>query len=478
MHDFVLKLFDYANLIILLYFIVANVVYTLLMVISLYSVTLHAKFAGHYGHDDIVNSPVAPPIALIIPAFNEEDGIVGTVMSVLELNYPEKEIIVVDDGSTDNTLRKLINTFQLQPMSLVYRPVLKATEPHSFYHNPNRPELLVVCKDNGGKPDAVNVGINLARSPYFCTVDADSIIERDALLRLIAPVFHSSDNVIVSGGIVRISNGCHIVNGKVKEIDMPATWIERCQIVEYLRTFLFGRPAWSFMGATFITSGAFCMLHRETVVLAGGFSRDTVTEDIDIIATMHEFLRKKKWKYRMVFTTDPVCWTECPRTIDMLKRQRRRWQMGLMQTVMKHNHMIFNPRYRMLGMLSMPFHAYIEAIGCLVESAGMILVPFSFLVGAMPLSLFLLIVFLAIGYGTLLSVGSVLLQETTLRRYPYPRHIVTLVVYAVLENLGYRQMVTFFRAQGVMRYILGTRGWEVVTKSGVSMTKTEKAAQP
>jgi cellulose synthase/poly-beta-1,6-N-acetylglucosamine synthase-like glycosyltransferase len=474
MHDFTLKIFDYANAVILLYFIAANLVYTLLMVISLYSVTLHAKFAGHYGHEDIANSSVAPPIALIIPAFNEEGSIVATVMSVLELNYPEKEIIVVDDGSTDNTLTELIETFQLQPMSLVYRPVLPGKAPYSFHHNPDRPGLLVVCKENGGKPDAVNVGINLARSPYFCTVDADSLIERDALLRLIAPIFHSSVNTIVSGGIVRISNGCQVVNGTVKEIDLPPSWIERCQIVEYMRTFLFGRPAWSFMGATFITSGAFCMLHRETVILAGGFSKDTVTEDIDIIATMHEYLRKKKWKYRMVFTTDPVCWTECPRTIDMLKRQRRRWQMGLMQTVMKHNHMIFNPRYGMLGMLSMPFHAYIEAIGCLVESFGLALVPFSFMIGAMPLSLFLLIIFLAIGYGMLLSVGSVLLQETTLRRYPHIRQIATLVGYAVLENLGYRQMVSLFRAQGVLRYMLGTRGWEVVSKGGVGISRPAK----
>ena len=476
MHEFVLKLFDYANAVILIYFLVANTVYTLLMLVSLYTVTLHSKFAGHYGHDQIEDSPVAPPVALVVPAFNEESGIVQTVLSVLDLNYPAKEIIVVDDGSTDATLSRLVEHFQLTSMSLVYRPVLKAKMPFAFYHNPAYPELIVVCKENGGKPDAVNVGINLARSPYFCTVDADSLIERDALLRLIAPVFHSPVNTVVSGGIVRISNGCTIANGKIRAIALPLTWIERCQIVEYMRTFLFGRPAWSFLSATFIASGAFCLLHRETAVLAGGYSLGTVAEDCDIIASMHEYLRQKKWKYRMAFTTDPVCWTECPRSLKMLARQRRRWQMGLVQTVMKHNHMIFNPRYGMLGMLTMPFHAYIEAFGCVIESIGLVLVPFSFIVGAMPLSLFLLLIFLAIGYGTLLSIASVLMQETTLRRYPSIRDVMTLVGYAVVENLGYRQLLSLYRSQGVWRYIVGTRAWEVVTKRGVGTVKAGAAS--
>jgi Glycosyltransferases, probably involved in cell wall biogenesis len=210
-----------------------------------------------------------------------------------------------------------------------------------------------------------------------------------------------------------MSNGCTVVDGKIREIDLPTSWLERCQIVEYMRTFLFGRPAWAFMNATFIASGAFCLLHRETVVLAGGYSSDTVAEDCDIIASVHEYLRNKKWKYRMVFTSDPVCWTEAPRTMSMLARQRRRWQLGLLQVVMKHNHMILNPKYGILGMVSMPFHAYIEAFGCVVETIGLILVPFSFIVGAMPLSLFLLLIFLAFGYGTMLSVASVLMQEST-----------------------------------------------------------------
>ncbi|HUQ49693.1 MAG TPA: glycosyltransferase [Terriglobales bacterium] len=467
MHNAGLHFFDYLNTIILIYFLVANAVYTVLMVISLYTVSLHSKFAARVGYGDLMDSPVTPPVALIVPAYNEQDGIVATIESLLILNYPEKEIIVVDDGSTDDTAQRVIEHFHLQKMDLVYRPALPAKAPFAFYHSAALPELILISKENGGKSDALNVGISMSRSPYFCTVDADSIIEKEALLRLMAPIVHSKVNTVVSGGVVRIANGCTLEKGHIREIHLPKTWLERCQVVEYIRTFLFGRPGWNFLNATFICSGAFCLLQKESVVLAGGFSTDTVTEDIDMIATLHKYLKGKGWKYRMVFTTDPICWTEAPHTIDMLSRQRRRWQLGLMQTVMKHNQMIWNPKYGLMGLLSMPFHAYVEAIGCLVEAGGLILLPFSFLVGAMPFTLFLMLMFLAVGYGTLLSIGSVLLAEATVRRYPSYRDVLTLLLFALIENFGYRQMVTFFRAQGALQYFVGLRKWETVTHKGL-----------
>ena len=468
MHDRVLVLFDYVNSVILVYFVITNVTYTLLMVVSLYAVTMHSKYASQIRGRDLLQSPVTPPVALIVPAYNEEEGIVQTVLSLFDVEYPEKELIVVDDGSRDDTAQRLIERFGLQPADFIYRPRLNARPPLGFFYNPEHPELLLIRKENGGKPDALNVGINMARSPYFCTVDADSIIEKEALVRLMEPVLESRVPTVVSGGVVRIANGCTARNGRIESVDLPHTWLERCQVVEYIRTFLFGRPGWNFLNATFIASGAFCLLHRESVIAAGGFGTDTVTEDIDVIATLHRTLRSKGQPYRMVFSSDPVCWTEAPKDLRMLARQRRRWQLGLLQTVMKHNDMIFNPRYGALGMLSMPFHAYIEAVGCLVEALGTVLIPFSFLVGAMPLSLFLLLMFLAVGYGTLLSTGSVLMEEATIRRYPRVRHVIALMGYAFLENLGYRQMTAFFRAQGAIQYLLGQRSWETVQKTGMA----------
>jgi cellulose synthase/poly-beta-1,6-N-acetylglucosamine synthase-like glycosyltransferase len=218
-------------------------------------------------------------------------------------------------------------------------------------------------------------------------------------------------------------------------------------------------------------------MERDTTIQAGGFSTDTVTEDIDVIATIHHFMKENKRKYQMVFTTDPICWTEAPRTLSMLARQRRRWQLGLMQTVMKHNRMIFSPRFGALGMVSMPFHAYVEACGCVIEAFGTFLVPFSFIVGAMPLSFFLLIIFLAVGYGTLLSMGAVLLEETTLHRYPRLKHVLILMVYSIFENVGYRQILTLFRAQGVFRYFTGLRKWEHVEHEGATPRVAEARGQ-
>ena len=467
MHNAILHFLDYASTIILLYFVVANGVYTILMGVSLYAVTLHSRFAAHTSHGDIADSPVTPPITLIVPAFNEQDVITTTVDSLLDLEYPEKEIIVVDDGSTDNTLANLIAKFGLQRMDLIYRESLSSKRPFSFFLNPQIPNLLVLAKPNGGKADSLNTGLNMCRTPFFCTVDADSLVERKALLRLMAPIMRSHVNTIVSGGLVRIVNGCTIANGQVSHIGLPHSWLERCQVVEYIRTFLFGRPGWNFLKGNFITSGAFCLLDRASVVQAGGFTNDTVTEDIDIIARLHTFLEKTGSKAQMVFTTDPVCWTECPKTYSMLARQRRRWQLGLVQTVFKHDRLIFNLKQGMLGMVSMPFHAYVEAFGCVVETAGLVILPLAFIAGAIPISFFWLLLFLAFGYGTLLSMVSVLLAEATIRRYPKYTDMLTLVAYAFLENIGFRQAVSLARAQGVLQFFIGRRRWEVVEHEGV-----------
>jgi len=478
MRSLLVHFFDYVNAVVLVYFIVSAAVYTTLMFISLYTVTLHSRIARRLGYGNLGDSPVTPPVTLIIPAYNEEDAIVQTASAMLELNYPEKEVIVVDDGSTDHTAMRMVQHFKLQRVERVYREFIPAQRPLVFYLNPEIPGLLLVSKENGGKSDALNVGINIARSPYFCTVDADSIIEKDALLRLMAPVVHSNVNTVVSGGVVRIANGSTMDKAMVRQIAMPKTWLERCQVVEYIRTFLFGRPGWNSLGATFICSGAFCLLNKEAVIQAGGFSRDTVTEDIDMIAKLHRDLKEKGRKYRMVFTTDPVCWTEAPHDLGTLAKQRRRWQLGLMQTVMRHDKMIFNPRFGATGMLSMPFHAYVEALGCVIEAVGTLLLPFSLFFSSMPLWFFAMVILLAVSYGTVLSMASVLLADATVRRYPRYRDLWILMAYTLFENLGYRQIITFYRAQGVLQYFTGKHKWEVVKHGGFAARAQAAAPEP
>jgi cellulose synthase/poly-beta-1,6-N-acetylglucosamine synthase-like glycosyltransferase len=377
-------------------------------------------------------------------------------------------VVVIDDGSADATLNRLITAFRLVKMDLIYRPRLKTKPIRGFYLNPRIPNLLVISKENGGKPDALNVGINICRTPYFCTLDADCILERDALLRLMRPIVRSPLNTVASGGIVRILNGCEVQDGKVVKVKLPKTGIERFQVVEYLRSFLFGRTGWDLLGGTLIVSGAFAVFHRETVIDAGGFQHETVTEDMDLIIQIHRWAVHHQRKIKMKFTSDPVCWTECPSTMRMLGRQRRRWQLGLCQTLWKSSEMLFNAKFGTIGMVSFPFHLYVEGLGAVVEFLGYFMVPLALLFGMVPVPLFVLFVFLSIVYGAFLSVGSVLLEELTYRRYPSFRDLMTLLWYAVLENIGYRQVVLFYRVQGVFRFMTGFRKWEKVVHVGAA----------
>ena len=454
------------NVVIVSYFFMANGVYTLLMLLSLGSVWLHNRRLTYQGLDELRESAVTPPATILVPAWNEQDVIVESVRSIMRTDYPALEVIVIDDGSTDESMERLISAFRLVKMDLIYRPRLATRAVRGFYMNPRIPNLLVISKDNGGKPDALNVGINMCRTQYFCTLDADCILERDALLRLMRPILRSPENTVASGGIVRILNGCEVKDGKVVSVSLPKTAVERFQVVEYLRSFLFGRTGWDLLGGTLIVSGAFAVFHRETVLETGGFLHDTVTEDMDLIVQIHRWAEHHKRKIKMVFTSDPVCWTECPAKIKMLGRQRRRWQMGLCQTLWKSSEMLFNGKYGVIGMLSFPFHLYVEALGSVVEFLGYFMVPLALLFGMVPVPLAVLFVLLSLVYGSFLSVGSVLLEELTYRRYPGFRDLVILLIYAVLENVGYRQVVLLYRVQGVLRFITGFRSWEKVTHVG------------
>ncbi len=456
------------NVLIVSYFFIGNGIYSLLMLMSLASVWLHNRRLVYQGLDDLRDSVVTPPVTLIMPAWNEQDVIVTSVRSILKTDYPGLEIAVVDDGSTDQTLERLISAFRLVKMDLIYRPRLPTQAVRGFYLNPEIPNLLVISKENGGKPDALNVGINMCRTPYFGTLDSDCILERDALLRLMGPIVRSPSNTVASGGIVRILNGCQVRDGRVVKVDLPPTRLERYQVVEYLRSFLFGRTGWNLVGGTLIISGAFAVFHRESVVEAGGFGRETVTEDMELIVRLHHWALQKQRKIKMEFTTDPVCWTECPSTLRMLARQRRRWELGLCQTLWMYSEMLFNKKYGVIGMMSFPFHLYVEALGAAAELLGYFMVPLALMFGIVPPMLFMLFVLLSLVYGGFLSIGSVVLEELTYRRYPRFRDLAILLWYAFIENIGYRQLVLFYRFQGLIRFLTGFRRWEKVVHVGAA----------
>jgi cellulose synthase/poly-beta-1,6-N-acetylglucosamine synthase-like glycosyltransferase len=467
------SLFEHAlvffNLLILSYFVVGNGVYTALMVMSLRAIWLHSRRLAYQGLAELRGSSLTPAVTIIVPAWNEERIIVETVRSALGVDYPQLSVIVVDDGSTDSTLKRLTTAFRLAPTNQVYQPALPTSPLRGFYSNPHIPNLLVVHKQRGGKPDALNTGINLCRTPYFCCLDADCILERDSLLRLMDPILNSPRETIVSGGIVRIINGCTGINGQIVKLGLPRSSLERFQVVEYLRSFLTGRNGWSLLGGTVIVSGALALFQHKAVMKVGGFSADTVTEDMDLIITLRRWAANNNRDIELSFTCDPVCWTECPASLAMLNRQRRRWQLGLCQTLRKHHRMLFRRRYGMVGLFSLPFHLYVEGLGTIVEFLGYLLVPLSFFGGLISPALLILFILLGLAYGGFLSVGAILLEEMTYRRYPRPQDLLVLLAYGMLENVGYRQLILLFRVEGILRFLFRSHRWEKVMHDGQSL---------
>ena len=456
------------NLVVLSYFFLGNGMYTVLMLLSLRATWAHVQRTAYQGLDALRHSLLTPPVTIIIPAWNEQGVIVNSVRSALQVDYPELKVMVVDDGSTDMTLDRLVRAFELVEMDGAYHPSIPTEPVRSRFFNPAFPNLLVVSKVQGGKPDALNAGINLCRTPYFCNLDADCLLEHDALLRLMGPVVNSAVPTVVSGGIVRILNGCEIRNGRVVRVGLPHSWLERFQVVEYLRSFLFGRTGWHLLGGTLIVSGAFAIFHRATVIEAGGFSQDTVTEDMDLVVQLQQWAVENNREIRTSFTSDPVCWTECPSTLSMLAHQRRRWQLGLCQSLWKHSQILFRRRYGIVGYLSFPFHAYVEGLGAAVESLGYLLVPLGIFLGLVSPGLLLVFILLGFVYGAFLSVGAILLEELTYRRYPRFRDLLTLLVFALFENIGYRQLVLNYRLQGILKFLAGSRRWEKVVHVGAT----------
>ncbi|MCX8116673.1 MAG: glycosyltransferase family 2 protein [Desulfobacterota bacterium] len=411
----------------------------------------------------MASSPVTPPVTILVPAHNEELTIVDTVRSLLKLDYPSYEVIVIDDGSTDKTLEQLIRHYHLYPVDLIYRPVIPTGPVSGFYINPRYPNLTVIQKSWGGKSDALNVGINLARSPYFCSIDADTILEGDALLKIMKP-FLESETLVASGGIIRILDGCTVEDGRIVTIDLPRKDILIFQVVEYLRSFLFGRTGWSTLGCLLVLSGAFSVFQKKAVQEVGGYARDTVTEDFELIVRLHRRLRERKQPYQISFIPEPAAWTQVPDRYRILARQRRRWQRGLATTLFSNLRMFFNPRYGKIGLVAFPTTFFIELLGPGIELLGYGVVALSFYFNLINLRMFWLFLLFALLYGVFLSVGAILIEEMTYRRYPKWSSLLKLLVYAVLENFGYRQLNAWWRVQALFQLLSGKNGWGRITR--------------
>lgn len=406
-----------------------------------------------------------PQISLLVPAFNEEATIATSVRSLLQLSYSEFEIVVVNDGSTDRTLDVLTREFGLIPFPEAYDRRLATKPIRTIFHAPAYPNLRVIDKENGGKADSLNAGLNLSLYPLFCCIDADSILQRDSL-RLAVQPFLDDPRTIACGGTVRVANGCEVKNGFLAKVGLPSNLLALFQIVEYLRAFLFGRLGWSPINAMLIISGAFGLFHKDTVIGIGGYRPDTIGEDMELVVRLHRHLRLNGTPYRITFAPDPVCWTEAPEDLRTLKNQRIRWQRGLCESLAKNLDLLFHPKGGAAGWLAFPFMALFEWLGPLIEVFGYLFVTAGFFLGFVSFDVWLTLLLVAVSLGILLSVSAFLLEEISFHVYPKSKHVLFLLLGAVLENFGYRQLNSLWKVIGLYRWLVGKRAtWGAMTRT-------------
>lgn len=446
--------------------IILSLIYIIQLIISFVKVRKNDKARQSNDYGRYVSSENLLPISLLIPAYNEQENIVSNIKSLMKIDYPQFEIVVVNDGSTDKTHEKIVETFGLYKIESAVKTSIPTNEVRGVYYNIEYPNLIYVDKENGGKSDALNAGINISSYPLFACLDADSRIEPDALLRLSVEFLKNTDTV-VAGGLVRIANGFKIRDGRVCGFSMPQKMIERFQIVEYYRSFLSGRVSWGATNSMLIVSGAFGVFKKQAVIEVGGYKTNTIGEDMEIVVRLHKYMRANRRKYKIIFCEDAVCWTQGPMSVNDIRSQRRRWQIGLLDTLLAHKGLFLNPRYGSVGLAAIPYNWVFELFGAVVEALGYFIIPFSLLMGELNMFFFTIYFLLAVLLGVILSMGSLILEQYTRRSVMSAKQCLTLSLYAILENFGYRQMITLFRLEGILKYRKLRKTWGKIKRKDV-----------
>ncbi len=461
--------FHIVTSIILVYFFMINTLYFLFIVLSISGIFRYRHTTSFINFKGIFQMPLVKPISIIAPVHNEEMGIVESVKSLLSLEYPLYEVIVVNDGSKDRTLVKLIDAFDLKKSKRIFRKTIQTKPIKGIYISPYNPKLVVVDKINGKKADALNAGLNVSRYPLFCGIDGDSILEKDSLLKIARPFLEKPEKTIGAGGIIRLSNGCTVKSGQVIKVGLPRNSLARFQILEYLRAFLGGRIGLSMIKSMLIISGAFGLFRKDIALKCGGYRSNTIGEDMDLVVRMRKYLHEQKIPFDFTFVPDPICWTEAPETLKTLSRQRNRWHRGLIETLYHSRKMLFNPRYGITGLFAMPFYCIFEMLGPLIEVTGYIIFAILVILGQFNQPFVLLFFLLAVVVGILLSLLSILLEEYSARRYPHLRDIITIVVFGLLENILYRQWLAVVRTKAFFDFAVGKHEWGEMEKRGFSL---------
>jgi cellulose synthase/poly-beta-1,6-N-acetylglucosamine synthase-like glycosyltransferase len=454
-----------ADLGILWYMLLVNSFFALLLVLAAPQLFAHWRF----GSEDVLarslTSAAVPRVSILVPAYNEAVTIVDSVRALLTLQYPYYEVVLVNDGSSDDTLARLIAAYDLYEVPPAVMRRLRTKTVKAYYRSRTWSKLLVVDKQNGGKADSLNVALDAARFPFVLACDADTLIEPDALLRLARP-FLFDQKIAAVGGTIRVVNSCTVREGRVTDARVDSRWLAGIQTVEYLRAFLFGRLGWNLLGGNLIISGAFGLFRRDYLTEILGYATSTVTEDFELIVRLQRYLKEHDIPARVVFIPDPVAWTEVPTSLAVFGRQRERWHRGLISTMVAHRQVLFNPRYGATGLIAMPYFLFAELLAPVVEACGLVVTVLCTVTGV--LSPLFAVAFFAAAYlfGSLLSLAAILMEEVSFHRYHRPADTLRLLAFAFIEPFGFRQITVWYRLKAFVRYLEGDHSWGRMKREG------------
>lgn len=450
---------------ILWYMLLVNSFFALLLVLAAPQLFAHWRF----GSEDVLarslTSSAVPRVSILVPAYNEAVTIVDSLRALLTLQYPYFEVILVNDGSKDETMQRLVDAYDLYEVPPAVMRRLRTERVKAYYRSRTWTKLLVVDKHNGGKADSLNVGLDAARFPYVLACDADTLIEPDALLRLARP-FLFDQKIAAVGGTIRVVNACTVEEGRVTDARVDSRWMSGIQTVEYLRAFLFGRLGWNLLGGNLIISGAFGLFRRDYLTEILGYATSTVTEDFELIVRLQRHLREQHASAKVVFIPDPVAWTEVPTSVAVFGRQRERWHRGLISTMVAHRQVLFNPKYGATGLIAMPYFLFAELLAPVVEAAGLVITVLCTLAGILSVRFALAFFIAAYLFGTLLSLAAILMEEVSFHRYRRPSDTARLLWFAFIEPFGFRQITVWFRLKAFYKYLQGDHSWGRMKREG------------
>lgn len=443
--------------------------YVILAFFSAFSMLRYIRKNSFVDYKVLLSSPMAPSISVIAPAYNEGKTIIDNIRSLLSLHYNDFEVIIVNDGSTDDSLEKVIKHYDLEKVDFIYEEKITTQPIRGIYKSKNKAfsKLTFIDKENGGKSDALNAAINFTDKDYITVVDVDSVLVEDALLIMAKPFLEETDKkIIASGGVIRIANSCVIEDGKIMDVKLPRKILPRIQVLEYTRAFLMGRMAWSQLNGLLLVSGAFGMFRRDVVVKVGGYNTKLVGEDMELIVRMRRYMTDQKEKYQVIYIPDPLCWTEVPSSIKVLGRQRDRWTRGTMESLFIHFKLFFNPKYKSLGLLGHPYWFFFEWLAPLFEFVGIIYFLVMAFLGISNWSFFFMLLGAVYFFAVTLTHWAILFEELSFHRYKRIKEVITMLFTALFEPIIYHPFILAFNIRGNFKYFIGEKTWGAMERVG------------